>query len=145
MNTPVVHLTEQEAALIFGSPDDWDPVPILNYWCTKFDDENHEILEQEIKLLLLVCKTYMRYQSKEVKYLVMGLVRRYLKVIYSDNKKTLPLENLKFLEIVIFRFRNLKNLSKFKKYFLDEEFLDKIRYGLFKNGAYPDYQGNLFS
>ena len=145
MNTPVVHLTQQEAALIFGSPDDWDPVPILNYWCTKFDDENHEILEQEIKLLLLVCKTYMRYQSKEVKYLVMGLVRRYLKVIYSDNKKTLPLENLKFLEIVIFRFRNLKNLSKFKKYFLDEEFLDKIRYGLFKNGAYPDYQGNLFS
>ncbi len=145
MNTPVIHLTEQEAALIFGSPDDWDPVPILNYWCTKFDDENLEILDQELKLLLLVCKTYMRYQSKDVKYLVMGLVRRYLKVIYSNNKKTLPLENLKFLEIVIFRFRNFKNLSKFKKYFLDEEFLDKIRYGLFKNGVYPDYQGNLFN
>lgn len=145
MNTPVIHLTEQEAALIFGSPDDWDPVPILNYWCTKFDDENQEILDQELNLLLLVCKTYMRYKSKDVKYLVMGLVRRYLKVIYSDNKKTLPLENLKFLEIVIFRFRNLKNLSKFKKYFLAQEFLDKIRYGLFKNGAYPDYQGNLFS
>lgn len=144
MNSPVIHLTEQEAALIFGSPDDWDPVPILNYWCTKFDDENQEILDKELKLLLLVCKTYMRYKSKDVKMLIMGLIRRYIRDIYDNEKKTLPIENFKFLEMVIFRFRNIKDYRRVKKILLQPEFLDKIRYGLFKNGAYPDYQGNLF-
>jgi hypothetical protein len=44
----------------------------------------------------------------------MGLIRRYIRDIYDNEKKTLPIENLKFSGMVIFRFRNIKDYRRVK-------------------------------
>ena len=145
MSTSIIHLSQRDAERVFASPDDWDPMPVINYWKNQFTDDNEAALHQDLKFLLLVVKTYLRYKSKEyVSWFIMRLIKQYIACLYSKGQKTLPLQNLKFLEMVIFRFRNIKDDRKIKKHFEQPEFLDKLRYALFLNGGLPEYQGHLF-
>lgn len=142
MHTSIINLSKEDALAIFGSPY-WDPVPVLNYWKTQFTDDNQDVLYQEIKFLLLITKVYLNYSSPEVRLVIQNLCGRYIEEIYSKGQSELPLASLKFLCVVIFRHRNIKDYRKLKNPVYEEDYLDKIRQGLFQAGTTAAYQSRL--
>lgn len=142
MHTSIIYLSKEDALDIFGSPY-WDPVPVINYWKEQFTDDNHDALYQEIKFLLLIAKTYLNYSSPEVRYVILNLCSRYIEEVYSKGQLELPLASLMFLCVVIFRHRNITDYRKLKNPVYEEDYLDKIRQGLFQAGTTAAYQSRL--